>query len=66
MFNEDEMFKDVICSCIWIFWPWYQSINFAVKKKSIYPYEDMNNDWEKLDETPLPEKKHFHGNLNMK
>ena len=35
-------------------------------KKSIYPYEDMINDWEKLDETPLTEKKHFYGNLNMK
>lgn len=24
-------------------------------KKSIYPYEDMINDWEKLDETPSTE-----------
>ena len=63
MFNEDLM-------------KWFASafefsdhdINqlILLSKKSIYPYEDMNNDWEKLDEAPLPEKKHFYGNLNMK
>ena len=33
-------------------------------RKGIYPYEYMD-DWEKLNETTLPEKEEFYSNLNM-
>ena len=33
-------------------------------RKCVYPYEYMS-DWEKFNETTLPEKGQFHGNLNM-
>ena len=33
-------------------------------KKGVYPYEYMV-DWEKFDETTLPEKEEFYSNLNM-
>ena len=33
-------------------------------RKGIYPYEYMN-DWEKFNETLLPEKEDFYSNLNM-
>ena len=32
--------------------------------KSVYPYEYMDN-WEKFNETLLPEKKDFYSHLNM-
>ena len=32
--------------------------------KGVYPYEYMD-DWEKLNETPLPEKKKFHNCLSI-
>ena len=32
--------------------------------KGVYPYEYMD-DWEKFNETPLPEKENFHSHLNM-
>ena len=32
--------------------------------KSVYPYEYMD-DWEKFNETSLPEKVDFHSHLNM-
>ena len=33
-------------------------------KKGVYPYEYMN-DWKKLNETSLPEKKDFYSHLNI-
>ena len=33
-------------------------------RKGAYPYEYMV-DWEKFDETTLPEKEEFYSNLNM-
>ena len=33
-------------------------------RKDVYPYEYMN-DWEKFNETTLPEKEEFYSNLNM-
>ena len=33
-------------------------------RKSVYPYENMDK-WEKFNETTLPEKEEFYGNLNM-
>ena len=33
-------------------------------RKSVYPYEYMDN-WEKVNETTLPKKAKFHRNLNM-
>ena len=33
-------------------------------RKGVYPYEYMV-DWEKFDETTLPEKEEFYSNLNM-
>ena len=33
-------------------------------RKGLYPYEYMD-DWEKSNETTLPEKEEFYGNLNM-
>ena len=33
-------------------------------RKGVYPYEYMN-DWEKCNETSLPEKSDFYRNLNM-
>ena len=33
-------------------------------KKDVYPYEYMN-EWEKLNETALPEKEEFYSNLNL-
>ena len=33
-------------------------------QKVVYLYEDMN-DWEKLNETSLPEKEDFYSHLNM-
>ena len=33
-------------------------------RKSVYPYENMD-DWEKLNETSLPEKEELQSNLNM-
>ena len=32
--------------------------------EDVYPYEYMD-DWEKFNETSLPEKGEFYGNLNM-
>ena len=34
-------------------------------RKGVYPYGYMD-DWEKFNETTLPEKEQFHSNLNMK
>ena len=33
-------------------------------RKSVYPYENIDK-WEKFNETTLPEKEEFYGNLNM-
>ena len=33
-------------------------------RKGVYPYEYMD-DWEKFNETSLPEKEHFYSHLNM-
>ena len=33
-------------------------------RKGVYPYEYMD-DWEKFNETTLPEKEQFSSNLNM-
>ena len=33
-------------------------------RKGVYPYEYMD-DWEKFNETSLPEKENFYSNLNM-
>ena len=33
-------------------------------REGVYPYEHMN-DWEKFNETTLPEKEEFYSNLNM-
>ena len=33
-------------------------------RKGVYPYEYMD-DWEKFNETSLPEKEDFHSHLNM-
>ena len=33
-------------------------------QKGVYPYEYMD-DWEKFNETSLPEKQHFYSHLNM-
>ena len=37
--------------------------NLLIRKR-VYWYEYMD-DWEKLNETSLPEKEEFYGNLNM-
>ena len=33
-------------------------------RKGVYPYEDMDN-WEKFDETSLPNKQAFYSKLNL-
>ena len=33
-------------------------------RKDVYPYEYMDS-WQRFDETSLPDKEDFHGNLNM-
>ena len=33
-------------------------------RKGVYPYEYMDN-WERFNETSLPRKESFYGNLNM-
>ena len=33
-------------------------------RKGVYPYEDMDN-WERFDETSLPDKESFYSSLNM-
>ena len=33
-------------------------------RKGVYPYEYMD-EWEKFDETKLPQKEEFYSNLNM-
>ena len=37
---------------------------FLLLRKGIYPYEYMDN-WERFNETSLPNKEYFYGNLNM-
>ena len=39
------------------------NFNFFLRK-SVYPYEYMN-DWEKLNKTTLPDKEKFYSNLNI-
>ena len=34
-------------------------------RKGVYPYEYMD-DWERFNESPLPEKEEFYNNLKMK
>ena len=36
----------------------------ALLQKGLYPYENMY-DWEKFNETSLPEKQYFYSHLNM-
>ena len=43
----------------------YKFSNFTLLlRKGVYPYEYMD-DWEKINETLLPEKEDFYSNLNI-
>ena len=33
--------------------------------KSVYSYDEYMNDWQKCNETPLPEKEYFYIHLNI-
>ena len=68
--NRREECKKLIEGLIKKFPSLYQFCNGDLNKfilllrKSIYPYEDMDN-WEKFDETTLPPKEAFYSNLNL-
>ena len=39
-------------------------ISISLLQKGVYPFEYMD-DWEKFNETKLPEKEHFYSHLYM-
>ena len=44
---------------------WWRFVKFTLLlRKVVYPYECMDN-WERFDETSLPDKKAFYSSLNM-
>ena len=49
---------------IYQFWNGNLNKFVLLLRKSVYPYENMDN-WEKLDETTLPPREAFHSNLNL-
>ena len=44
---------------------WWRFVKFTfLLRKVVYPYECMDN-WERFDETSLPDKEAFYSSLNM-